>query len=172
MELSNESREANYVKRDCPVMVVLGNPPYSVSSSNKGEWIQRLIADYKRGLNEKKINLDDDYIKFIRLGQHYIDKNGDGILAYISNNSFLDGITHRRMRQSLMESFDEIYILDLHGNARKKETAPDGSKDENVFDIMQGVSINIFVKKRKHTDLLAPNGARDGRAARPARPYR
>ena len=161
MELSNESREANYVKRDCPVMVVLGNPPYSVSSSNKGEWIQRLIADYKRGLNEKKINLDDDYIKFIRLGQHYIDRNGEGILAYISNNSFLDGITHRQMRKSLMESFDEIYILDLHGNARKKETAPDGSKDENVFDIMQGVSINIFVKRNKHTDLLTPNGVRD-----------
>ena len=147
MELSNESREADFIKRDCPVMVVMGNPPYSVSSSNKGEWIQKLVADYKKGLGEKKINLDDDYIKFIRLGQHYIDKNGEGILAYISNNSFLDGITHRQMRKSLMESFDEIYILDLHGNARKKETAPDGSKDENVFDIMQGVSINIFVKR-------------------------
>ncbi len=149
MELSNESREADFIKRDCPVMVVMGNPPYSVSSSNKGEWIQKLLADYKKGLGEKKINLDDDYIKFIRLGQHYIDKNGEGILAYISNNSFLDGITHRQMRKSLMESFDEIYILDLHGNARKKETAPDGSKDENVFDIMQGVSINIFVKRGK-----------------------
>ena len=149
MELSNESREADFIKRDCPVMVVMGNPPYSVSSSNKGEWIQRLVADYKKGLGEKKINLDDDYIKFIRLGQHYIDRNGEGILAYISNNSFLDGITHRQMRKSLLESFDEIYILDLHGNARKKETAPDGSKDENVFDIMQGVSINIFVKRGK-----------------------
>ena len=150
MELSNESREADFIKRDCPVMVVMGNPPYSVSSSNKGEWIQRLVADYKKGLGEKKINLDDDYIKFIRLGQHYIDRNGEGILAYISNNSFLDGITHRQMRKSLMESFDEIYILDLHGNARKKETAPDGGKDENVFDIMQGVSINIFVKRGKN----------------------
>ena len=147
MELSNESREADFIKRDCPVMVVMGNPPYSVSSSNKSEWIQRLVVDYKKGLGEKKINLDDDYIKFIRLGQHYIDRNGEGIIAYISNNSFLDGITHRQMRKSLMESFDEIYILDLHGNARKKETAPDGSKDENVFDIMQGVSINIFVKR-------------------------
>ena len=160
MELSNESREADFIKRDCPVMVVLGNPPYSVSSSNKGEWIQRLVADYKEGLNEKKINLDDDYIKFIRLGQHYIDRNGEGILAYITNNSFLDGITHRRMRQSLMASFDEIHILDLHGNARKKETAPDGSKDENVFDIMQGVSINIFVKKKGNGERGTGNGCR------------
>ena len=146
--LSKEANEANYIKRDCPVMVVIGNPPYSVSSSNRGEWIEKLVSDYKKNLNERKINLDDDYIKFIRLGQHYIDRTGEGILAYISSNSFLEGITHRQMRKSLLESFDEIYILNLHGNARKKETAPDGSKDENVFDIMQGVSINIFVKKR------------------------
>ncbi len=145
--LANESKEADRVKKEAPIMVVMGNPPYAVSSSNKGEWIQKLIADYKKDLNERKINLDDDYIKFIRYGQHYIDKNGEGILAYISNNSFIDGITHRQMRKSLLESFDKIYILDLHGNSKKKETAPDGSKDENVFDIMQGVSINIFVKK-------------------------
>lgn len=93
--LSTEANEANYIKRDTPVMVVMGNPPYAVSSTNKGEWIQNLIADYKKDLNERKINLDDDYIKFIRYGQHYIDKNGSGILAYISNNSFIDGITHR-----------------------------------------------------------------------------
>ena len=159
MELSNEAREADFIKRDCPVMVVMGNPPYSVSSSNKSEWIQRLVADYKAGLGEKKINLDDDYIKFIRLGQHYIDRNGEGILAYISNNSFLDGITHRQMRKSLMESFDEIYILDLHGNARKKETSPDGGKDENVFDIMQGVSINIFVKRKRPAVTGGTSGA-------------
>ncbi len=147
--LSTEANEANYVKRDTPVMVVLGNPPYSVSSSNKGEWIQSLIADYKAGLNEKKLNLDDDYIKFIRYGQYFIEKNGEGILAYISNNSFIDGITHRQMRKHLLTTFDKVYILDLHGNAKKKETAPDGGKDENVFDIMQGVSINIFVKKKQ-----------------------
>ena len=146
--LSQESNEANRIKRDVPVMCVIGNPPYSVSSSNKGEWIQNLIKDYKKDLNEKKLNLDDDYIKFIRYGQHYIEKNGEGILAYISNNSFIDGITHRQMRKNLLETFDKIYILDLHGNSKKKETAPDGGKDENVFDIMQGVSINIFVKKR------------------------
>ncbi|HQF21749.1 MAG TPA: N-6 DNA methylase, partial [Kiritimatiellia bacterium] len=147
--LSREAREANRVKRDSPVMVVLGNPPYAVSSSNRSDWIQTLIADYKKNLNEKKLNLDDDYIKFIRMGQHYVEKNGQGILAYISNNSFIDGITHRQMRRSLMEAFDDIYILDLHGSAKKKETAPDGSKDENVFDIMTGVSINLFVKTGK-----------------------
>jgi predicted helicase len=127
-------------------MCVIGNPPYAVSSTNKSEWIQNLISDYKKDLNEKKINLDDDYIKFIRYGQHFIDKNGSGVLAYISNNSFIDGITHRQMRKSLLLSFDKIYIIDLHGSSKKNETALDGGKDENVFDIQQGVSINIFVK--------------------------
>ena len=136
-------------------MCIIGNPPYAVSSTNKGEWIQMLIADYKKELQERKINLDDDYIKFIRYGQHYIDKNGSGIVAYISNNSFIDGITHRQMRKHLLESFDKIYILDLHGNAKKKETCPDGSPDQNVFDIMQGVSINIFAKTgNKHKNEL------------------
>lgn len=148
--LSDEANAANRIKRDSPVMVILGNPPYSVSSTNKGEWIQNLISDYKKNLNERKINLDDDYIKFIRYGQHFIDKNGSGVLAYISNNSFIDGITHRQMRKSLLETFDKIYILDLHGNTRKLETSPDGSTDQNVFDIMAGVSINIFIKKSKN----------------------
>jgi predicted helicase len=148
--LSAEANEANRIKREAPVMVVMGNPPYSVSSSNKSDWIQDLLKDYKKDLNERNIQpLSDDYIKFIRFGQHFIDKNGEGILAYISNNSFIDGLIHRQMRKHLLESFDEIYILDLHGNAKKKETAPDGSKDENVFDIMQGVSINLFVKTGK-----------------------
>lgn len=148
--LSAEANEANRIKREAPVMVVMGNPPYSVSSSNKSDWIQDLIKDYKKDLNEKNIQpLSDDYIKFIRFGQYFIDKNGEGVLAYISNNSFIDGLIHRQMRKHLLESFDEIYILDLHGNAKKQETAPDGSKDENVFDIMQGVSINLFVKTGK-----------------------
>ncbi|HPB02445.1 MAG TPA: N-6 DNA methylase [Bacteroidales bacterium] len=146
--LSDEANEANRVKRDTPVMVVLGNPPYSVSSSNKSKWIEGLLVDYKKNLNEKNIQpLSDDYIKFIRFGQHFIDKNGSGILAYISNNSFIDGLIHRQMRKSLLKSFDKIYILDLHGNAKKKEVCPDGSPDQNVFDIMQGVSINILIKK-------------------------
>ena len=147
--ISQEASEASRIKRDTPVMVMMGNPPYSVSSSNNSSWILQLINDYKKNLNERKINLNDDYIKFIRLGQDYIQRNGYGILAFITNNSFIDGITHRQMRHSLMETFDTIYIFNLHGNSIKQETSPDGSADENVFDIMQGVSINIFVKTGK-----------------------
>jgi predicted helicase len=148
--LSSEANEANHIKRDTPVMCVIGNPPYSVSSNNKNKWIDNLISEYKRDLNEKSYNsLSDDYVKFIRYGQYFIDKNGTGILAYITNNSFIDGIVFRQMRKSLLESFDKIYILDLHGNAKKKEVSKDGSIDQNVFDIMQGVSINILVKTSK-----------------------
>lgn len=154
--LSTEANEANHIKRDTPVMCVIGNPPYAVSSTNKNDWIDNLIADYKKELNEKSYNsLSDDYVKFIRYGQHYIEKNGSGVLAYISNNSFIDGIVFRQMRKHLLECFDKIYILDLHGNSKKKEISPDGSTDQNVFDIMQGVSINIFVKtgKKKANEL-------------------
>ena len=154
--LAQEANEASSIKKDAPVMIVMGNPPYSISSNNKGEWINHLLDDYKKNLNERNIQpLSDDYIKFIRLAQHYVERNGEGILAYICNNSFIDGIIHRQMRSELMRVFDKIYILDLHGNARKKETAPDGSKDENVFDIMQGVSINIFVKKKAKSNAPA-----------------
>lgn len=153
--LAQEANEANAIKRDTPVMVVLGNPPYSGESSNKGDWIMRLMNDYKQEpgggkLQEKNSKwINDDYAKFIRFGQHFVDKNGEGVLAYINNHSFLDNPTFRGMRWHLLQSFDTIYILDLHGNAKKKETAPDGSADQNVFDIQQGVSINIFVKTGK-----------------------
>ena len=152
--LSEEARYAGIIKSDKPIMVVLGNPPYSVSSCNKSDYIDEIMEVYKQDLNERNIQpLSDDYIKFIRMGETYIEKNKEGVLAYISNNSFIDGVIHRQMRKHLMETFDKIYILDLHGNAKKKETAPDGSKDENVFDIQQGVSINIFVK----TGMKQPN---------------
>jgi predicted helicase len=148
--LSAESNEANRIKRDVPVMCVIGNPPYSGISSNSGEWIANLIEDYKyvdgEHFNERKHWLNDDYVKFIRYGQHYIEKNGTGILAFINPHGFLDNPTFRGMRWNLLKTYDKIYTIDLHGNAKKKETAPDGSKDENVFDIMQGVSINIFIK--------------------------
>lgn len=153
--LSREAKEANVIKRDSPVMVMIGNPPYSGISQNNGEWITNLMADYKKEpgglvpLNERKIWLNDDYCKFIRLGQNYIDKNKEGILAYICNNGFLDNPTFRGMRWNLLQSFDKIYIINLHGNSLKKETTPDGNKDENVFDIMVGTSINIFVKTGK-----------------------
>ena len=161
--LAKEANEASRIKKDIPIMVAYGNPPYSVNSQNKSEWIQSLITDYKKGLNERNIkSLSDDYIKFIRFAEYHIAKTGSGIVAMITNNSFLDGIIHRQMRKHLLGTFDHIYILDLHGNARKKEVAPDGSPDENVFDIMQGVAISIMVKdgsrngklaKVKHADL-------------------
>lgn len=150
--LSQEAEEANEVKRDVPVMVVLGNPPYSGESSNKGEWIQNLIEVYKQEptggkLQEKNPKwINDDYVKFIRYAEQFIEKNNTGVLAYINNHSFLDNPTFRGMRWHLLQTFDKIYIIDLHGNAKKKEICPDGSKDENVFDIQQGVSINLFVK--------------------------
>jgi predicted helicase len=144
-----EGQRAADVKRDRPVMVVLGNPPYSnFGQLNKGAWISELLELYKRDLNERKINLDDDYIKFLRFGQWRIDRTGQGILAFITNNSYINGITHRQMRRSLMTSFSEIYILNLHGRGgiRGRETSPDGTPDENVFDIQQGVCITLFVK--------------------------
>ena len=152
--IAEEAKEADKIKREIPIMVVIGNPPYSISSQNKGKWILQLIKDYKTGLNERKINLDDDYIKFIRFAEHFIEKNKSGIVAMITNNSFIDGITHRQMRKHLLETFDEIYILDLHGNSKKKEKAPDGGKDENVFNIQQGVSISIFVRKNERKEKL------------------
>ncbi len=146
--LVEEATAAGNVKFDDPVMVVLGNPPYSnYGMMNKSDWILDLLKDYKRNLNEKKLNLDDDFIKFIRFGQWRINRTGYGILAFITNNTYIDGITHRRMRQSLMDDFSNIYILNLHGSSLKGEKSPDGSKDENVFDIRQGVAISIFVKK-------------------------
>ena len=156
--LSAEADAANFIKRDTPVMVVIGNPPYSGESANKGEWITNLLQPYKQEpsggkLQEKNSKwLNDDYAKFIRYGQHYIDRTGEGILAYINNHGFLDNPTFRGMRWSLLQSFDKIYIVDLHGNSKKKETAPDGSADKNVFDIQQGVSINIFIKTANKKD--------------------
>lgn len=154
--LSAEANEANAIKRDTPVMVVLGNPPYSGESANKGKWIMDLMEDYKtepggvEKLNERNPKwLNDDYVKFMRYGQHYIEKNGEGVLAFINPHGFLDNPTFRGMRWQLMNTYDKIYTIDLHGNAKKKEVAPDGGKDENVFDIMQGVSINILIKTGK-----------------------
>lgn len=151
--LSTEANEANYVKRDTPVMVILGNPPYSGESSNKGKWIMDLMEDYKKepGGNEKLNErnpkwINDDYVKFLRYGQYFIEKNGTGILAFINPHGFLDNPTFRGMRWNLLKTYDKIFTADLHGNSKKKEVALDGSADMNVFDIMQGVSINIFVK--------------------------
>lgn len=154
--IAEEAKEADKIKNETPIMVVIGNPPYSISSSNKGDWILNLIEVYKIGLREKNIqSLSDDYIKFIRFAENFVEKNGSGIVAMITNNTFVDGIMLRQMRKHLLETFDEIYILDLHGNSKKKEKAPDGGKDENVFAIQQGVSINIFVRKNEKKEKLA-----------------
>lgn len=157
--LSQEANEANHIKRDTPVMCVIGNPPYSGESANKGEWIMGLMEDYKKEpggkekLNERNPKwINDDYVKFMRYGQHYIEKNGSGILAFINPHGFLDNPTFRGMRWHLLKTYDKIYTIDLHGNAKKKETAPDGGKDENVFDIMQGVSINLLIKTDQKKD--------------------
>lgn len=152
--LSTESHEAGKIKKQVPILVVLGNPPYSGHSSNTGEWISNVIKDYYqvdgKPLGEKNPKwLQDDYVKFIRFAQWKIDETGEGVLGFITNHSYLDNPTFRGMRQSLMNSFDEIYILDLHGNSLKKEKAPDGSKDENVFDIQQGVAIVFMIKYKK-----------------------
>jgi len=135
------------------IMVIIGNPPYAGHSANKGQWINTLLDTYKQDCPDLKKPgqakwLSDDYVKFIRFAQWHIEQAGFGILAFITNHSYLDNPTFRGMRRSLLQSFDDIYILDLHGNSKKQEQAPDGSKDENVFDIQQGIAISIFVKWR------------------------
>jgi predicted helicase len=159
--LSEEANAASRVKRDLPIMVVLGNPPYSGNSANssweivKGKkrlnFIGQLLRDYYfidgKPLDEKNPKwLQDDYVKFIRWAQWRIERTGTGVLVFITNHGYLDNPTFRGMRQQLMKTFNEIYILDLHGNSKKKEHAPDGSKDENVFDIRPGVAIGFFIK--------------------------
>ncbi|HEX6820208.1 MAG TPA: N-6 DNA methylase, partial [Ktedonobacterales bacterium] len=173
--ISDEANEAARVKRDKPVMVVLGNPPYSGHSANNGVWIASLLRGedltntqgeklLERGKGKKSDNyfavdgqplgernpkwLNDDYVKFIRFAQWRIENTHHGVLAFITNHGYLDNPTFRGMRQSLMRTFDEIYLLNLHGNSKKKERTPDGGKDENVFDIQQGVAIGLFVKRR------------------------
>jgi predicted helicase len=154
--LSQEANEANQIKRDTPVMCIIGNPPYSGESVNQGKWIMNLMEDYKKEpggkekLNERNPKwINDDYVKFLRYGQHFIEKNECGVLAFINPHGFLDNPTFRGMRWNLLKTYDKIFTIDLHGNSKKKETAPDGSIDANVFDIMQGVSINFFIKTGK-----------------------
>jgi hypothetical protein len=160
--LADETQAANRIKQDLPIMVVLGNPPYSGHSANKGDWIAGLLKGrlpdgektpsyYEvdgQPLGERNPKwLQDDYVKFIRFGQWRIQRSGAGILAFVTNHGYLDNPTFRGMRQALMHAFSQIYLLDLHSNAKKKETAPDGSRDDNVFDIQQGVAIGLFVKE-------------------------
>ena len=163
-KLAEEANRAQKIK-DSPVLVICGNPPYSGHSQNTGKWIVDLIHDYTKDFPELQKPgqgkwLQDDYVKFIRFAQWKMEQVERGIVAIITNHSFLDNPTFQGMRKSLIDTFDALYFLDLHGNANKKETAPDGGKDENVFDIRQGVAISLLVKnpnaKQKgifHADL-------------------
>ncbi|MBI4426721.1 MAG: DNA methyltransferase [Candidatus Kerfeldbacteria bacterium] len=149
--LAEESAEALKVKEKVPVMVIMGNPPYSGVSENKGEWITEKIEDYKqvdgKPLGERNPKwLQDDYVKFFRFAQWKIEQAGHGVLGFITNHAWLDNPTFRGMRASLLNTFDEAYILNLHGSTLKKEKTPEGGKDENVFDIQPGVAIVLFVK--------------------------
>ena len=174
--IAEEANSATEIKRDMPIMVVLGNPPYSGHSANKGEWISELVDDYKEGFPELRRPaqgkwLSDDYVKFIRFAQWRIEKSGSGILAFITNHAYLDNPTFRGMRRSLIGTFDDIYLLDVHGNSKKKERTPDGGRDENVFDIQQGAAVGIFVKNTGsakhpaqvfHADLWGERQAGEG----------
>jgi len=148
IDLAKEGQEAKRIKEKVSILVVLGNPPYSVSSENKSEFIENLMDSYKQDVKDERHigQLSDDYIKFIRFGHWKIEQARKGILGLISNNTYLSGITHRGMRKKLLETFDEIYILNLHGSSRIGERTPEGGKDENVFDIQQGVAIALYVK--------------------------
>jgi predicted helicase len=152
--LSQEGKKAQAIKEQ-PILVITGNPPYNVKSKNNGKWIEKLVEDdyYKvdgKPLGERNPkNLKDDYVKFIRFAQHKMEQVEKGVVGIITNHAYLSNPTFRGMRQSLMRTFNQIYILDLHGNAKKKEKCPDGSKDENVFDIEQGVAIALFIKHPK-----------------------
>lgn len=155
--IADEANQAAAIKRDKPIMVVLGNPPYSYNSQNKGEWISDLVRDYYfvdgEPLGERNPKgLQDDYVKFIRFAQWRIAQTGEGVLAFITNHGYLDNLTFRGMRKSLLKSFSEIHILDLHGNTNKSEVSPDGSPDENVFDIRAGVVLSIFIKTNNQTE--------------------
>lgn len=163
--IAAESEAADEVKRSRPVMLVMGNPPYNGESRNKGEWIMGLMNDYKKEpggrvklqeRNPKWIN--DDYVKFLRMAESYVERNADGgIVAFINPHGWIDNPTFRGMRWRMLRAFTDIYVLNLHGNAKKGLTLPDGTKDENVFNIMQGVCVNIFVRKggKKPTDAPA-----------------
>lgn len=160
--LSKEAKGANTIKRDMPIMCVIGNPPYLGEGGVSEGWLGQLMDDYKKepgGIEKLKERnpkwINDLYVKFIRMSSHLIEKNGEGVLGFITNHGYLDNPTFRGMRWRLMKDFDRIWILDLHGNAKKKEVSPDGRPDKNVFDIQQGVAIIIAVKTGKGGDGLA-----------------
>ncbi|MBI5356945.1 N-6 DNA methylase [Candidatus Collierbacteria bacterium] len=159
-EIAKESIEALRVKEEIPVMVIMGNPPYSVSSTNvikEGSEFKKFYETYKENVRKEERNiqpLSDDYIKFIAFAHWKIKQAGKGIVGMITNNSYLDGLIHRDMRKKLLDDFGEIYILNLHGSTKRQEKTPDGKSDENVFDIQQGVSIILLIKNESQKSLV------------------
>ncbi|MDP1912163.1 type ISP restriction/modification enzyme [Brevundimonas sp.] len=161
--LAEEARGASEVKRQSPIMCIMGNPPYSGESANKGDHITKLMEVYKKEpggkhpLDERNSKwLNDDYVKFIRMSEDLIAKNASGgVLGFISNHGFLNNPTFRGMRWHLLNSFDKIWVLDLHGSSNRKEHVPGGGADKNVFDIKPGVSIIICARGAKKSDELA-----------------
>lgn len=161
--ITAENEGAEEVKRNRPVQVVLGNPPYSSVSRNNGKLIESLIAEYKKEPEGGKLQernpklINDDYVKFIRFAHDRISRTGHGIVAFITNHGWLNNVTFRGMRASLMRDFDEIYVIDLHGNSKKKEKTPEAlssqGDDKNVFDIEQGVAITFLIKKENAEDF-------------------
>jgi predicted helicase len=149
--LAHEAKAVNAIKRHQRFTVVIANPPYSGISSNMTEHAQRIVDAYKivdgKALNERKLWLQDDYVKFIRIGQEMLQHSSCGVLGYITNHGYLDNPTFRGMRWSLLQTFPHISVLDLHGNSKKKQFAPDGSSDVNVFDIQQGVALTLLRKR-------------------------
>ncbi|MGA7324783.1 MAG: type ISP restriction/modification enzyme [Rhodomicrobium sp.] len=150
--LAHEAQAVNAIKRSCRFTIIIGNPPYSnYGQLNKNPYIIGLLEDYKRDLAEKKLNLDDEFIKFTRLAQHLIDSAGVGYIGMITNNVFLDGLVHRKMRNHLSKTFNDIRFLNAHGDTRKQEEVPAGLDDKNIFDIQQGVAITIL-SRSPHID--------------------
>lgn len=151
--ISKEQEEADTIKLRRPIMVMLGNPPYNGESENKGEEIEKLIEAYKQEPQEGGGRIADtkwlnnDYVKFIALAQSYIEQTGEGIIGFINPNSYLESRTFRGMRFQLLRAFNDIYVVNLHGSAKTHERCPDGSRDDNVFDIEPGVCINLFVRR-------------------------
>lgn len=155
--LADEAEKAHEVKEDTSILAILGNPPYSGHSENQGDWIESLVEDYKKGYPELQKRgqakwLQDDYVKFIRWAQWKLSDEKKGTLGYITNHAYIDNPTFMGMREQLLLEFDEIYVMDLHGNANRREEPPDGGADENVFDIRQGVAISIFVKDDREAE--------------------
>ena len=149
--LAHEAKAVNEIKQHRRFSVVIGNPPYSnYGQLNSNAWILGLLAVYKQDLNEKKLNLDDDYIKFLRFSHFVIETTGTGVVGFITNHTYLDGITHRRIRHCFLDAFDRMHFLDLHGSIKKAEKCPDGTRDKNVFDIQQGVAIALLTRSSRH----------------------